>query len=161
MGELERRIDTLEAQVNDLADREAIRQLAADYCRSVAAGDVESVVALFSPDGVFETDSIPSLDRPAGEISGHSEIRAQYSAMVSSITPKPFIHNHIIEIDGSGLRAQGYCSVEIRTIQQGTAYNVAGHYEDVYEKLGAAWRFSRRRFVVYFWTPATEGWGPA
>jgi ketosteroid isomerase-like protein len=158
LSDLARRVGALEARVDALADREAIRELAAAYCRAVAGSDVENVVGLFCADGVFETAAIPTLDRPAGRIAGRDEIRSEYGATVSVIAPKPFIHNHVVEIDEAGSRASGFCSVEIRTVQDGTAYNVAGHYEDTYRREDGAWKFERRRFVVYYWTPATEGW---
>ncbi len=156
MTDIETRLLALEGKVETLADRDAIRELTATYCRAIASGDVPAVVELFCEDAVFETDPIPTLHRPAGCLNGRDEILAAYTATLAQITPKPFLHNHLVEVDGD--RAQGFCSVEIRVVQGETAYNVAGHYEDAYRRVDGLWKFERRRFVVYYWTPATEGW---
>jgi ketosteroid isomerase-like protein len=128
MSKLEERVAELEVRLNDLADREAIRELTSDYCQRVQGGDVEGVVALFCEDG----------------------------SIFAEMTPKPFIHNHVIELDGGS--ARGVCSVEIRLVQDGRAYDAAGHYHDDYRKIAGRWRFQRRVFVVYHWCPTTEGW---
>ena len=156
MSSLESRVEDLERRVADIADREAIRDLTCRYCQDIQRGDADAVGALFCDDGCMESDALPALGRPASVIRGRDELLRVYRETLGDFTPKPFIHNHVIELDGE--RARGVCSVEIRAVQEGTAYNVAGHYEDAYRRECGEWRFERRRFVVYHWVPATEGW---
>ena len=148
MSELEERVEQLEARLADLADREAIRELTSDYCQRVQRGDVEGVVELFCEDGSIEMGE--TLNR------GHEQLRSSYREALAEMTPKPFIHNHVIELDG--LSARGICSVEIRLVQDGRAYDAAGHYHDDYRKLDGHWRFQRRVLIIYYWCPTTEGW---
>ena len=148
MQELEERVARLEARLGDLADRDAIRELTSEYCQRVQRGDVEGVVELFCPDGSIETDD--TVNR------GHEQLRSSYREAFAEMTPRPFIHNHVIEVEGSD--ARGVCSVEIRMTQDGGAYDVAGHYEDTYRKIDGRWLFQRRLFVVYHWCLTTEGW---
>ncbi len=148
MSEIEERVEQLEARLADLADREAIRELTSDYCQRVQRGDVEAVVELFCVDGSIEMEDTVTR--------GHEQLRASYSQALAEMTPKPFIHNHVIELDGDS--ARGICSVEIRLVQDGRAHDAAGHYDDDYRKVDGRWRFQRRVFVVYHWCPTTEGW---
>ena len=148
MSEIEERVEQLEARLADLADREAIRELTSDYCQRVQRGDVEAVVELFCEDGSIEMEDTVTR--------GHEQLRASYSQALAEMTPKPFIHNHVIELDGDN--ARGICSVEIRLVQDGRAHDAAGHYDDDYRKVDGRWRFQRRVFVVYHWCPTTEGW---
>ena len=148
MSEIEERVEQLEARLADLADREAIRELTSDYCQRVQRGDVEAVVELFCEDGSIEMEDTVTR--------GHEQLRASYSQALAEMTPKPFIHNHVIELDGDS--ARGICSVEIRLVQDGRAHDAAGHYVDDYRKVDGRWRFQRRVFVVYHWCPTTEGW---
>jgi uncharacterized protein (TIGR02246 family) len=148
MSKLEERVEELEARLAELADREAIRELTSDYCQRVQGGDVEAVVEMFCPDG--------SIEMGETRTRGHEQLRSAYREAFAEMTPKPFIHNHVIELDGDS--ARGTCSVEIRLVQDGRAYDAAGHYLDEYRKHDGRWRFARRSFVVYHWCPTTEGW---
>ncbi len=148
MSEIEERVEQLEARLADLADREAIRELTSDYCQRVQRGDVEGVVELFCKDGSIEMGETVTR--------GREQLLSSYRDALAEMTPKPFIHNHVIELDGD--RARGVCSVEIRLVQAGRAYDAAGHYDDDYRKVDGRWRFARRVFVVYHWSPTTEGW---
>ena len=148
MSGIEQRVEQLEARLNDLADREEIRALTSDYCQRVQRGDVEGVVELFCEDGSIEMGDTVTR--------GHEQLRSSYRDALAEMTPKPFIHNHVIELDGD--QARGVCSVEIRLVQEGRAYDAAGHYDDDYRKVDGRWRFVRRVFVVYHWSPTTEGW---
>ena len=135
-------------RIQVLEDKDAIRELTARYCYAVARNDLEGVVSLFCEDGEFVME-----DR---SFSGREGIRAGYGAGMPDPSPKPFIQNHVIEVDGD--RASGICAVEIRAVQGGEAYTGAGHYEDEYRREDDGWKFARRRFVVYHWVPLRTGW---
>ena len=141
MGRTKQRIRALE-------DKDAIRELTARYCFAVARNDLEGIVALFCEDGEFVMN-----DRA---FHGREGIRSGYGAGMPDPSPKPFIQNHLIELDGD--RARGLCAVEIRAVQGGEAYTAAGHYEDEYRRVDGEWKFARRRFEVYHWVPLRQGW---
>ena len=86
MSELEERVDQLEARLNDLADREAIRELTSNYCQRVQRGDVEGVVELFCEDGSIEMGE--TVNR------GHEQLRSSYREALAEMTPKPDAAGH-------------------------------------------------------------------
>jgi uncharacterized protein (TIGR02246 family) len=138
-------------RIRALEDKDAIRELTARYCYAVARSDLEGIVGLFCEDGEFVMN-----DRA---FHGRDGIRSGYGAGMPQPSPKPFIQNHVIELDGD--RAHGLCAVEIRAVQDGEAYTAAGHYEDEYRRVGSEWKFARRRFEVYHWVPLRQGWAPS
>ena len=68
----------------------------------LADGDVEALQEMFCEDGVFVSER--------GRYEGRDELRGFYERVVEPPTNKPFIHNHLIEVDGD--RASGRCAVE-------------------------------------------------
>ena len=139
---------TIEERVQELADKDEIRELTARYCLAVAEGDADELVALFCPDGTFVTG-----DR---QYSGLAGLRELYGGLAAGVPPKPFIQNHVIEVDGD--TATGRCGAEIRMVRKGEAYTVAGHYADVYRRLDGRWRFLSRNFMTYHAVPLSQGW---
>ena len=139
---------TLERRMQDVVDKDEIRELTAKYCFAVAEGRGEDIVALFADDGVFKI-----RDR---EVTGTAELSEFYGAAGDGPTPKPFIQNHVIEIDGD--TATGRCAVEIRLVRKGQAYTAAGHYADTYRKVDGVWKFARRDFETWHWVPLAKGW---
>jgi hypothetical protein len=132
---------SLETIVNELADREAIRALPQRYCDSVWRGDVAGVVDLFAEDGSF-TVSGGGRDRAA---HGRSELLKTYESDLSSIKPRPYIHNHVIELKGNG-RASGRCYLEVRNAADNMNLLGTGYYNDEYIKVGDEWKFQSRSF---------------
>jgi hypothetical protein len=130
---------TLEAIVNELADREAIRALPQRYCDGVWRGDAAGVVDLFAEDGSF-TVSGGGRDR---SVRGRDELLKTYGSDLASIKPRPYIHNHVIELKGNG-RASGRCYVEVRNAADNMKLLGTGYYNDEYVKVGDDWRFQSR-----------------
>ncbi len=135
-------------RIQAVEDKDEIRELTARYCYGVARGDTEGVVSLFCDDGVVEM--------PDRVLRGHDELRQAYGRAAPQLAPKPFIQNHVIELDGD--RATGLCAVEVRVVQDGEAYTAAGHYEDTYRRVSGEWKFARRYLVIYHWVPLSKGW---
>jgi uncharacterized protein (TIGR02246 family) len=142
---------TAEERIRALEDKDAIRELTARYCWAVSRNEVDAISALFCEDGAFVMD-----DR---RYEGREAIRESYGASMPDPPTRPFIQNHVIELDGD--RAKGVCAVEIRAVQDGEAYTGAGHYEDEYRRVDGGWKFARRRFWFYHWVPLRQGWASA
>ncbi len=155
MSDLEARLSRVEDAVAALADRAAIVELTGDYCRAVAADDLDRLVDLFTDDGVLETAFPPGSGQDHAVTRGRAALRETYQG-TAGMGLLPCVHNHIVELDGD--RARGFCSVALRLVQAGEPYVGAGHYEDEYRKEGARWRFARRRLVLRHWVPHREGW---
>jgi hypothetical protein len=130
---------TLESIVIELADREAIRALPQRYCDSVWRSDAPGVVALFAEDGSF-TVTGGGRER---SVRGRSELLKTYQSDLSSIKPRPYIHNHVIELKGDG-RASGRCYVEVRNAADNMNLLGTGYYNDEYVKVGDEWKFQSR-----------------
>ena len=139
MGETEDRLRVLE-------DKDEIRELTAQYCLAIAAGDVEKIVTLFCPDGAFVTS--------AGESVGSDELRRFYDR--GGTTNKPFVQNHVIEVSGD--EAVGRCAVEVRMVSDGEAYTAAGEYVDLLRRVDGRWRFASRDFRPYHRARLSDGW---
>ena len=152
MADLEARIADLERRLAESLDRESIRDLAARYCHAVVAGGGMPLVDLFTDDGCMQGDAIPALSRPASETRGRAALIAVYGELTGRLQLRPFIHNHVIELEGE--RAKGIASVEIRAAENGVAYDIAGHYHDRYRREAGAWKFEHRHFVLYYWVKA-------
>jgi hypothetical protein len=148
MSTSEQRLAELERGLAELRDREAIRELTARYCCFAQAGRVDEIVDLFTEDG--------GIDMGDTHTHGRAELLRSYREAFGDLRPIPFIHNHVIELQGG--RARGTCAVEIRVTQNGEAYTAAGHYEDSYRRVNGAWKFERRNLIVYHWVPLAKGW---
>jgi ketosteroid isomerase-like protein len=139
---------TLEQRIQELADKDEIRELTARYCFAVADGQAEMIIDMFTPDGVFKL-----RDRTFAGTEGLREI---YGDATTGVTPKPYIQNHVIDVSGDA--ATGRCGVEIRMVHKGEAYTVAGHYFDTYRRVEGRWKFAERDFRTYHWVPLAKGW---
>lgn len=141
MSDLEERLQTME-------DREAIRELTAQYCQCAVRGDAAGVVTLFTEDGVMEAGDTRE--------QGHERLLTLYKESFADLRPIPCVHNHVIELEGD--RATGTCTVELRMVENGEPYTAAGWYEDDFVRVGSAWKFSRRRLFFYHRVALSKGW---
>jgi hypothetical protein len=130
--------------VTELADREAIRDLPVRYCDHVWRTDVEGIVDLFTEDGAF---SISAQDSE-NTTTGRANLLKMYKEALASVTPRPYIHNHVIELKGGG-RATGRCYVELRDASNNMNWIGTGFYHDDYAKVGEQWKFQSRKFKAF------------
>lgn len=141
-GSVEERLAAIEA-------KDEIRELTARYCHAVVDGDVDAIVDLFCSDGTFRMRKFSA--------SGPEELRKMYEGGIGNKTHKPFIQNHVIDLEGP-TEASGRCSVEIRIFQDGRAMTAAGHYLDRYRVEDGRWRFADRFYNAYHLAPWATGW---
>jgi len=137
---------SLEQIVNELADREAIRALPPRYCDCVWQGDVAGLVNLFTEDGTFATVGA----RGENSSTGRANLTKTYTEALAARTPRPYIHNHVVELKGDG-QASGRCYAEIRNASKGMSWTGTGFYHDEYVKVGDEWKFKSRRFQQAHW----------
>jgi hypothetical protein len=128
--------------LTELQDREAIRDLPVRYCDCVWRGDIDGIVQLFSEDGTFVAKG---REREA-TTAGRAALRKMYQGALGDAQPGPFIHNHVVDLKGSG-RATGRCYVELRSFARAMEWIGTGYYEDEYVKTGDGWKFASRRFT--------------
>ncbi len=140
---------SLEAQMQEMVDREAIRNLPLQYCHCVWQQDLDGYVNLFTEDGSFSTDD-PSL--PGAQ--GHDGLRTMIKGGLA-MQPRPFIHNHVIELSESD-QATGTCYVEVHMNREGRKWEMKGWYNDEYVKVGGEWKFKSRRITTDSFGPKDE-----
>ena len=138
---------SLEDRIRAIEDRDAIRELTARYCQLAVAGRAEEIVALFTRDGIMESGGTRE--------SGHARLLELYRSSFGELRPIPFIHNHVVELAGD--RATGFCSIELRMVEEGVAVTAAGHYEDVLEREDDLWKFAHRTLLFYHRLPLEKG----
>ena len=138
-----------DALLQEMIDREAIRDLASRYAHLVWQKDVPAILDLFTEDGEVDTG-----DRPA--IRGRDALRQAYQGMLAGDEFQPFIHNHVVELDGD--RATGTCYLDLRASIGGRSMTGAGYYQDRYVKVGGEWKFRSRKLTMIYLVPAGHGW---
>jgi hypothetical protein len=159
-ADLEARVKELEAKLQEMVDREAIRDLRYRYHEYVNEGKFAQIPDLFTEDGVLDFSHL-------GKATGHAELRKFFGALNEPAAPsektrpritwvKQFIHNHIIELHGD--HGHGFAYLEAKPIYNGEAFLVAARYDDDYVKRNGKWKFSRMGLVPYFMVPFKEGW---
>src|SRR5580700_9540098 len=99
----------IDERVQRLQDKDEIRELTARYCHAITDGDVETIVSLFTPDGVFAPG-----DR---RILGEQALRDFYGELAARGLTKPFIQNHIIEVNGADATCRS--AVHVRRLHNG------------------------------------------
>lgn len=146
---------TVEQRVQELEDRDQIKELTARYCWHVAHGEGEAVAALFADDGVLEV-----TDGSFKPVKGRDELLKFYRTSVNQPEMAiPFIQNHIIQVNGD--EAEGTCGIEARFTRNGESVTAAGYYEDRYRRENGKWRFTQRKITFHHVVPLKVGWAEA
>src|SRR5262245_14399349 len=143
----------IEEMVQELWDREKIKELTYQYGLAIEAQDEARMASLFTEDGSVD---FSSLGR--GVITGHAALKEFYQG-TWPLRVKPFFTNHVIRITGN--RATGVCSLENRATRGGDSLIGAGRLHDEYEKVNGEWKFKSRRVEMFYFVPLSEGWAKA
>jgi len=141
-----------DALLRELADREAIRDLACRYAHHVWQKQVAAAVDLFTEDGEMDTGEAPLL-------RGRAALLDAYERMLGDAHFQPFVSNHVIVLDGD--EASGTCYLDLRATVEGRSMIGSGHYEDRYRRVGGEWKFQSRRLHMSFFVPLDQGWAEA
>ena len=118
------------------ADRDSIRDLANHYAHHVWRKEVTAVVDLFAADAVLDTPALPP-------ICGTKALQDAYQRMFEEDEFYPFVHNHIIDVDGD--EAAGTCYIDLRAVISGKRLTAWGFYEDRYIRIDGTWKFASRK----------------
>lgn len=136
--------DSSEALLRELADREAIRDLARAYAHLVWRRDIRAIAELFAPDGVMDTPDLAPL-------VGREAIVEAYEKMLNDDEFHPFVHNHVIELDGDS--ATGTCYLDLRATINGRQMLSSGWYDDRYQRVDGEWKFGSRKVTMLEFVP--------
>ena len=83
-----------EELVDEMLDREAIRDLPVRYCHYVWTHNLEGILSLFTDDGLFSTEG----PTEPYAIKGQAELRKFYSTIPDRVGARPFIHNVVVDL---------------------------------------------------------------
>ena len=95
MGDLDARVQALEAKVEELQSRNEIQELRFRYHLAVNEKKPEMIQDLFAENGEIDFAHL-------GKAAGRSRLNTFYQQALSDLVPfvKQFIHNHIITLKG-------------------------------------------------------------
>lgn len=143
---------TPDQKMQEIMDREEIRELLGRYAHQTARG--MDVSTLYTDEGAFIV-SIPG--RPQQEIRGREALSKVYGTMAKMDNPpKPQIHNSLLVISGD--EAAGICSNEVRVVENGQSIIGSGYYEDTFRRVNGRWKFVIRSATFFHWVPIQQGW---
>ena len=128
---------TTDELVRELADREAIRDLAVRYCDCLRRKDVDGLLGLFTDDATFVMKGVEveAVSR------GRAELRRTHEKAFAQTNPRLFVHTQIVNLLGAD-RATGRCCVEVRNMGITLEWLGLGYFEDEYAKVGDQWKFT-------------------
>lgn len=141
---------SMEAQLQEVIDREEIRTLPVRYCDRVWQQDSDGYSKLFTEDGWFSTND-PKLPRA----EGRANLAKMIAEQGATSKPRPFIHNHVVELLGPD-KARGTCYVEVKLMREGKKWLLTGWYNDEYAKVNGEWKFKSRQITTDTFGPANE-----
>lgn len=137
-------------QIQQLLDREAIRELVKRYGHYVWQGNVDGFLSLYAEDGVFRS---ADPDWPAAR--GHIELRRLLEGMLGQEKPRAFMHNHVVDLVGPR-EATGTVYTEVRLSIRGEKGLLVGFYDDQYAKIDGLWKFKERKITVEYYGPMDD-----
>ena len=135
--------------LRELSDREAIRELTHRYAHCVWQKQFAAAVDLFTEDGEMDTG-----DRPV--IRGRRALLESYEQMLGAAEFHPFVHNHLISLQGD--RATATCYLDLRATIDGESMVGSGFYEDECVRVEGGWKFRSRKLTMWYLVPLREGW---
>jgi hypothetical protein len=123
-----------------LEDKDAIRELLAEYCFRLDSHRLGELAGLFSEDGEWISRNGRAGGRPAIE------------RLLAKLVPEPkagqrrkhFTTNIVIKLDGDSAEVVSNFLV-VRDSQAGPVIAVAGTYDDLVVRVGGTWQFKSRR----------------
>ncbi len=138
-----------DAMLQELADREAIRDLACRYAHHVWQKEGAAAAQLFTEDGEMDTGEPPVL-------RGRAALLEAYERMLGDGSFQPFVSNHVISLEGD--EASGTCYLDLRATTDGRSMIGSGYYQDRYRRVDGAWKFRSRRLHMSWLVPLDQGW---
>ena len=138
----------LAAAVRAQADLQAIRDLGVLYARAVDDHDLDSLVAMFTPDGVFERRGVAA--------TGAAEVRAAYVASFDTYrTMLHTAHPGVVRLHGDGT-ASGWSHGHAELATKSTLVMASYRYEDDLRCVDGRWLFARRSITFMYAVPADQ-----
>jgi hypothetical protein len=126
--------------MSELAEKDAIREVMAEYCFCLDNDRFSDMAALFTDDGTWDT--------AFGKGTGHAGVEALVRRLRTSDTPLPRAIHHVtnVVIKVDGVTATGFSNwVTVQNSPQGPKIGSAGSYADEMVKQDGKWLFRYRK----------------
>jgi 3-phenylpropionate/cinnamic acid dioxygenase small subunit len=128
-------------------EKDAIRELLAEYCFRLDDGRFDEMAALFAENGTWETAFGAATGRAA-----IAQLARDIRARAAETRPRGIhlVTNIVIALDGASARVRANWTV-VQNSPQGPKIGSGGAYADELVKEGEQWRFRYRkidRFIV-------------
>lgn len=120
-------------------ERGALEAVAIAYCRAVdRIGDIDGVIALFTPDAVYDLSGIGM-----GEFVGHDGIRGFFAAAFPTMSHAAhYVSNFaVLAFDATRAEAEGYVHAFARNID-GSMIDVKACYRFAFALGDTGWKIS-------------------
>lgn len=147
-AQLEDRLARLQARIDEMESRDAIRTLRARYHVFVNEDEGQRLHELFSEDA-----SVIYNGRP--EVFGREAIRAFFANFPVQYA-RQFIHQHEVEVRGD--TAIGHCYLDGRPVHGDRSMYVVGRFDDEYVRVDGRWMFKKVVLTVHYMVEAAEHW---
>ncbi len=130
------------ADVAEMIARVKIADLLTRYSRGIDRCDIDTLTAVFWPDG--------TCDYGSGVSNAHDWARNTVAALKGMLRTQHAISNLCIDIDGDKARAETYCQAyhELDGPDGRTEMVVGGRYLDRLERRDGVWKISSRVYVM-------------
>ena len=140
------------AVLQELLDREKVREVVHRYCWAVDRGTLQEVMALFH-------DPCDLVLVPGKKYVGKAAVQKWYDVYMQNRMEvlRHLIHNQVITIDGDVASSKSY--FDAVGDLKGESIVVAGFYEDKLRRMGGDWKFTEKVIRLDFLVPLQEGWG--
>ena len=134
----------------DVADRIALRDLVERYAQAVDRGDVDTVVSLFTEDGVLLTHLTPESEETPLERRGHESLRRGLGLGLAVYSTTTHVIGGQVIDHLAGDEAAGTTTCLAHHVYEGDDGGerltvMAIRYEDRYRRQRGGWRFAERR----------------
>lgn len=140
----------IESKILRLNDLEDIRSLVHRYAHCIWQEKPLEAADLFSDDGVIDFGPY------GGRVTGRDKLRSLLQEKVAEQWLQPFVHNHLIDLDGD--KAGGYVYIDLRSQSEGGCFIGSGYYEDDYVRIDDQWKFQCRAVHMEYLVPAGTSW---
>lgn len=154
----ETRVNRLEDQFAELRDKEAIRELRAEYCFRADARDWEAWADVFTEDGRIEVEQLGTYEGRDRIIQFGEEVIAGEYQWFSHM-----VHNGVIDVDGDEATGKWYfevpCVSKATLFDEGEAGWLQGRYDEEYRRVDGEWKIAVSEAEFHYVADYKEGWG--
>lgn len=143
-------IEALLARIDQLESRQAIVDLASEYCHGFDKRDFDRFLAIWWEDCTW------NIGPPFGAFEGHAGIREAVKEVLWPAWDEShhLTTNNIIHFEGPD-RARSVCDVDCvgRLAGESVCQIVGATYEDLVERRDGTWRIKQRDVTIHYFNP--------